>query len=311
MQQNLKVQTVLLLAASVLVLAGCDSTGADGSTPVGSDDTDSKTVTISDVGWRYSNIDPGFWTTSESPTGSAFVSFYLKLEETDLTDDDIARTTLTSQGITWTRTAEEIDFDEEEGMIPLSHNFSGDPNHVIPLRPWEITVELTNGNLDTVTREFAPPGTDTVDSSLTHLYTEDYSNAASPPAGYESMIPRATGLTGSGGGTSDIRINFEVTDARVYNGWVQFYDASGEYIAISRSFVSWSDGADTPGMFTTGFTNSESNTLDIQSEDVEISSSTATFEDIAEAVLVLTDGAQYASSGAYDFRSITAPFAVQ
>lgn len=296
MQRTPWVLTVLLLAVTVLVLAGCSNNG--------SDDTAPKTVTISNVGWYFSNVDPLYWGGSDAPTSAAFVTFQLVLEESNLLDADIAGTTLTSQGKTWTRGADGIDFDEEDGVVPVSNNWTGDPNHVIPLQPWDLAVELTNGNMSSVTREFAPPGSDTVNDSLTHLYTEDYSGT--PPAGYVSMIKRATIGSDSADATS-ITIEFTVDDDRVYNGWIWFYDSEGNYLGRSEPFASWSDGSANSAVLSAFDVTGALNSAVIQEADMEFESATTTPSDIAEAVVVLCDGGQYKRDWTFDFRSISAP----
>jgi len=99
-------------------------------------------------------------------------------------------------------------------------------------------------------------------------------------------------------GQSDITIQFQVVDSRVYNGVIWFYDDSAEYITWSGWFKNKvNEGA---GLYNDGTTN----TLQIQSSDLELGD--FSFDDIKGFHVILTDGAQYAPDETeYDHRSVS------
>lgn len=101
-----------------------------------------------------------------------------------------------------------------------------------------------------------------------------------------------------------------MNDSRAFNGYVWFYDSAGTYVGISGYFRNGTNGA--PSSIVNSGTafnidGSPNNAL-IGASDITWQAGQG-FDNIAQAVLVVTDGTQYAASGRYnahDYRAYSA-----
>jgi hypothetical protein len=281
---------------AVALLLGCG--GSDGAP---------KTVSITGVGWYEENIDPSFWPASP-PSGHAHYDFMIHYAG-DITFADLqyARVYL-PDGRYWLISANSNYFDATNRVIGgwgrWRDNIEVD---ALPIGPLQVEVKLTNGVVATHTLTVPAPGSTTA-GSYTTMHTEDL---FSPPASSAPMVERAgIGPTNTlTAATGTISLTFSVTDPKVYDGFVWFYDAAGAYLG---AFVWFRDPL--TGQFasqlagSTLHTEGTSNTLTLQAADLRLNAG-ATFGQIASFHVVLTDGAQYTqgnSSLRYDCRSVSA-----
>jgi hypothetical protein len=107
-----------------------------------------------------------------------------------------------------------------------------------------------------------------------------------------------------------VSITFAVNDDRAFNGYVWFYDSTGTYIGLSGYFRNSTSGvlSSIVNSGTTFSVDGSPNSALIGASDLTLQAGQV-FDNIAQAVLVVTDGTQYAASGRYsahDYRAYSA-----
>ena len=171
---------------------------------------------------------------------------------------------------------------------------------------WVAEVSLTNGYVDTFQADYAPPGSTVVDIGVFAVYSED---CVGGTTGMNPMVPRATVTYAHNDGTN-LSLSFVVDDPNVYNGFLWLHDSVGDYIGSSEFAVDWSTGATNTFILVTGPLDNSggTNTFDLQLADIIFANGTVPMSEIAEVIVVLTDGMQYAGGRGWDYRSISAVF---
>jgi hypothetical protein len=277
---------MILTAISFLfIFGGCGGGG-------GGDGSDPPTVEITD--WCTENIDESFWTKwGSSLDESAYFDIWVKASDPNGIDDITYVEVTNPEGIDWIlrdSSTGEDHYDPEGGFFGDWRRYYYEPHKVL-LGLYSVLVRDSTGNEATDSINFSGPGST---SGNGFIYSEDYTG--STVEGTE-MLKRAS-VTDATEVLSDITIKFQVDDDRVYNGYVWFYDDFAEYITWSDYFKNTiNSGA---GIYNNGTTN----TLQIQSSDLELGS--YTWDDIKGFHVVLTDGAQYSpEEEKWDHRSIS------
>ncbi len=109
----------------------------------------------------------------------------------------------------------------------------------MPVGTYNFTVTYSNGSVAKSSLLVPSPGSIEV-GSTSYVYTEEYRNASNPPSGYAALPRRADSISANYNSTSSkLTIKFSVTDDKIYNSVVWFYDSKGAYIGTTdwlRSF---------------------------------------------------------------------------
>jgi hypothetical protein len=272
------------------------------------------TVTVKGVGWYEENIDPSFLISPPPNNGTAFFDFWV-FYDGDIAFDDLqyARVYL-PDGSYWNLapTADFLDTTKKAIGGWRRWWWVTTPG-MLPIGPMRAEVKLRNGADSSAGFNIPAPGSST-SGTYTTMHTED---ATSPPLDSAPMVRRATpGATNTvTAATQTITITFSVSDTKVYDGWVWFYDTSKTYLGVSKYLMDPATGAASPLLAGSVLhRDGTTNTLTLSASDVSLVSG-KTFDQIAAARVVLTDGAQYTSTThlRYDCRSISAlaPLTVQ
>ncbi len=285
----MKIFSILYIILLAIFLTTCGGGGGGGG--------GNKTPVITEAsGWVVENIDPSFWTKwGYSADATAYRNFWVYASDPDGIDDITYVKVTNPKGTYWTlrdsSTGKDY-YDPEGGFFGgwRRHYSSSHPN-IVYLGQYSVLVRDSAGHEVVDSIDFSSPGSS---SGNGFLYSEDYTG--STDGGIE-MLKRAS-VTNFTKEENNITIDFQVYDARVYNGYVWFYDDIAEYITWSDHFKNTiNSGA---GLYNDGTTN----TLQIQSSDLDLGS--YTWGDIKGFHVVLKDGAQFAPSETrYDHSSIS------
>lgn len=286
----------LTLAAALLL--GC---GGSGDPP--------KTVSITGLGWLEDNIDPSYWQTPPPGGQTAFYAFRIHYAG-NITFGDIqyARVYLPG-GRYWIINRSPAFFDQANQVIGGLGSWYDSANiNLLPIGPLLVEVKLNNGADATYTANIPAPASTTA-GSYTTMHPEDL---VSPPINSAPMVTRATvGATNTRSSTTGtISITFSVSDSKVYDGYVWFFDAASTYLGGFFRFRNPSTGIVTPLLAgSTLHADGTTNTLTLQPGDLQLNAG-ASVGQIASFHVVLTDGAQYGTQASgvprYDCRSASA-----
>jgi len=245
--------------------------------------------------WVTENIDNSFWTKDGgSGGGTAYFDIWIEASDPDGIDDITYVKVTNPEGYYWvlrdSGTGKDH-YDPEGGFFGgWRRYYSSDHPHKFILGLYSVLVRDSTGNEATDSVNFSAPGSTSGDG---FIFSEDYTG--STVDGIE-MLKRAS-ITNAAKGIREITIEFQVDDDRVYNGFVWFYDNSAEYITWSGLFKNTiNSGA---GIYTNGATN----TLRIQSFDLELGS--YNWADIKGFHVILRDGAQFSPEEDWEHRSIS------
>jgi hypothetical protein len=289
---------VLSMTLLPLLLLGC---GGSSSSP---------SFTVTGVSWVEENIDPSFWQTAPPNGQTALYDFWIDYTG-DIAFDDIqyARVYIYSSGRYWTINRSSAFFNATSKQIGGYGRWFDDANpNLLPIGFLQVEVRLNSG-ADARYWIDVPAPASTTAGGYTTMHTEDL---LSPPPTSAPMVRRATigaanTLTSS---TQTIRIAFSVDDAKVYDGFVWFYDASGNYLGGFFNFRDPTTGSISARLAGSSLhTDGTSNTLTLQATDLQFDTG-ASFGQIARFGIGLTDGAQYGPQASgnlrRDCRSISA-----
>jgi len=275
---------ILLLCVASLLLLGCNLFGKNEAPSFSKD-----------FGWATSNVDPSFWEKGGGDTApaTAFRLFQVFVDDPDGRQDIVEIDVINPDGIAWYIEDHYNSSGGYWGGWYYYNDVDSDAPHKVVLGTYTVVVRDSEDHEITGSISFNSPGSS---SGSGFIYSEDYSGSI---AGGTKMIHKASALSGTLN-TDDLSISFTVSDSRVINGWVWFYDSSTDYITWSGWF-SDSNINSGGGLKTDG----SPNTLQILSVDLDLG--TYNFIDIDGFHVVLTDGAQYApEDNYYDHRSISA-----
>lgn len=252
---------------------------------------------INALGWATENIDGSFWTKWELPVNaSAFFNVWVEADDPDGIDDITYVTVTNPIGTFWVLrdTSIGIDFyDIQGGFFGGWQRFYNPATpHVVYLGQYSVLVRDSAGNEVSDIIDFNNPGSSLIEDVF--IYSEEY--IGDKTDGTDMVhLPTITGVVKD---TNTITIEFQVTDARVYNGAIWFYSASAEFITWSGFFKNTINGGS--GLYNNGTTNS----LVIQSAELDLGS--FTWDDISGFHIALQDGFQYSPrEDMYDHLSIS------
>jgi hypothetical protein len=284
----------------LLFLIGC-------AQPVTSGDSSSSgtanSITITSMGWIIENIDTSFW--SSTPPTHAFYDFWIYFSGTNISASDITYARIyIPPNYTSYWTIDPAQYLDTQNMKIGGWGRWYSSTNCLQIGNLKAEIKLNNGTSATFTKTIPAPA-NTVTNGYVSVYTEDIA----APANSVSLIKRAAIGTRSNNGTT-LTIVFNTNDTRVYNGWIWLYDANSNFVGASKTFF-----RDINGNFTTIinsganlYTNGTNNTVSLGNSDISYNTG-KTFSDISKFIVVLSDGAQYASQGNYlnyDCRSISA-----
>ena len=277
-------------------------------TACGGAPTPKKQVSIEQLGWVIRNVDP-----SRNSAGvTAFLNPSVKFADTGLEAGDFDSVRVISPtGASWTDDeAAEFEkwFDSENDVYFVGNLYASelDGGSYVELGNYTVEVTLKNGNVAQETLFVPAPGSLDTDG-YSFAYTENYSGALNPPSNFVALPPRATIESVTlDSGTSRLSVLFSAKNSSVYSGWVELYDAEGQYIGYSDSFRDYQTGALTSQLDGAAlFTDGAMNTFSAAAEQLTFFDE-ASLADVASASVVLTDGEQYAGEeGYYDTMSVT------
>lgn len=287
---------VLSMTLLPLLLLGC---GGSSSSP---------SFTIAGVSWVEENIDPSFWQTAPPNGQTAFYDFWIDYTG-DIASGDIEYARVYGPGVAWTINYSSTLFSATNKQIGgYGRWYDGVNPNLLPIGFLQVEVKLNSG-ADARYWIDVPAPASTTAGGYTTMHTEDL---LPPPPTSAPMVRRATiGATNTlTPSTQTIRIAFSVDDAKVYDGFVWFYDASGNYLGGFFNFRDPTTGSISARLAGSSLhTDGTSNTLTLQSTDLQFDAG-ASFGQIARFGIGLTDGAQYVpqASGKIrrDCRSISA-----
>ena len=271
--------TTILLGFIFIVATGGGSSGGGGN----------YSIEITKFDWIIENIDPSFW--SDPPgTATCFYNFWISYEGDNIGVNAIesARVYLPS-GIPCVLSADQLN-PVSKYISGGRYMWNGDLGNSLPIGTLTAEIILANGNTTTYNQTIPVPGSKT-SNGFSYVYTEDYVTSDSD---YTPMLKRATiESCKKGGGT--IRIEFSVSDSNVYNGYVNFYNSEGYFIAQTKALFRNTDTGVLSDIINsgTGFhTNGSVNLLEITNGDISFETGYE-YADILKVMVVLRDGAQY------------------
>ena len=269
----------------VSLLFGCNSDGSSSNDP----------PTVEITGWIIENVDESVASKyGNIANATAYFSIWLDVVDPDGIDDIVYVEISNPDDRYWILRDSSSGFDlydPEDKVFFIDWCYSSAHPHTIILGQYRAFVQDSAGNQATATINFSSPGTALPEEGF--IYSEDY--LGSTVGGIE-MIKRAS-VTNFIKGEDSIIVEFQVDDARVYNGYIWLYNGSPEYITWSGYFKNTINSGS--GILNDGTTN----TLQIQSSDLELG--IYSWDDINGFHIVLTDGTQYSPDDNWDHRSIS------
>jgi hypothetical protein len=296
-----RLKSVSLFFLVVLVVLGCQQPGGH----------DTK-ITITYLGWYYENIDTSFWTTPPSNGTTSFYDFFIHYDG-DIGYGDIKSANVIAPDGNWWNVCPDSSFFYPQYKVIGGFGRWWDGSAALDLLPigdFQVEVTLTNGSISRYTGRIPAPGSTTT-GPYAWMHSQD---APSPPGNSAAMPVRATVPAGSTltQSSQTISISFTVNDAKVYNGFVWFYDSSRNYLGEYSYFRDPATGAINAPLGTLNVAGG-TNTLTLQAANLTYASGIDAAQFFAQAsrfMIVLTDGLQYGiqSSGVatYDGQSISA-----
>ena len=299
---HLRGAIALSFLLTLLALSACGSSGSD------------KQVSVETVYWITENLNRD----AEEPGPTARVRFRLIFAEEDLSADDFASIRIEdpSQTLDWvfdeTEDFEER-FDAEYGnfLTPFLVSSRLDGGSVLPIGTYTFTITLKNGNSNTATLLVPAPNSLGTDGN-SFVYTEDFSGADAPPAGY-TPLPRRGTIEAATLEADSLDVTFSVESDVIYSGWLWAFDAEGEYVGKSEDLRVYETGTISAGLNGGAalLTDGTSNQLSLSPSRFEFKEGRS-FEDVASIYLVLTDGEQYLGTDTdlWDNRSVSSKFEV-
>ena len=275
----------ILLIILVSLLFGCNSGGSSSNDP----------PTVESTGWIIENVDESVASKyGNIANATAYFSIWLDVVDPDGIDDIVYVEISNPDDRYWVlldRSSDNDFFDPIYTVFFANLLYSSDSPNAIILGQYRAYVQDSAGNQATATINFSSPGTALPEEGF--IYSEDY--LGSTVGGIE-MLKRAS-VTNSIKEEDSIIVEFQVDDARVYNGYVWLYNDSSEYITWSGYFKNTINSGS--GILNDGSTN----TLQIQSSDLDLGY--YSWGHIKGFHIVLTDGTQYSPDDNWDHRSIS------
>jgi hypothetical protein len=267
---------------------------------------DSKTVSITDIGWVLENIDFSYWTGGFN-SATCFGWFSIGYSG-DISISDIQYAQLHKVGTAsyWSFPIDSSHVDTLHRRIHSHHNYTTSiaPNgSVFPIGQMEFEIGLNNGNTASYVFDVPAPG-QVASGGKNAVFTEDYQGT--PGTDYAAIVRRPNCTSQNKSGT--ITISFSSNDSLVFNGYVVFYDNTNTAIGQSPYFCTYGTG--TVASFVNGgatiYKDGTSNSLVLQPSDISYSPGKV-YSDITKYSVRLSDGAQYLGTAhTYDCLAIGA-----
>jgi hypothetical protein len=286
----------LLSIFLIILLLACQmpaDTGANNSS-----------ITIKNIGWIIANADLNYWSFTFSDGNPHCFYYFFIIYDGNISASDIeyVRVYIKNDGF-WTLDVKNNPnlLDSKNKMIGgwSSHSwYYPDPN-ALPLQNLTAEVKLINGVKSALDVTFPDPGS--LNNNHQYVYTEDCS---SPPANSTPMIKKAN-IVSYSKTSSSISIKFNTNDSLFYNGLVELYDSSKNFIGVTTQLFRNESG--TSNFIISGLNNNGAdNTITLNESDITYYNG-GSFNSIAKFALVLRDGSQYTGdmAGAYDCISLT------
>jgi len=258
-------------------------------------------IQINNIGWIFTN------NPSDFNNGHLIIEITLHYSGASLHPNEISYFKMTTSANTWTipiTSTNLLDSLSEIRQGLYSTSFS--PNaSVLPIGSYGFELKLTDGFDASKTVDFPAPGS-LVTNGYNFIYTEDYSGGV--PSTFVKMVRRP--ISNSVTKTNDsITIAFTSNDTLFYNGYVWFYNSSGNYIGVS----SWFRNIATKALSSTINSGLAIYSDGVTKNVVKLSQQTCTiyspssFNDIYSVRVVITDGIQYKDSPniSYDCRAVS------
>jgi hypothetical protein len=266
------------------------------SCPVQQQNTDSKSITITGLGWFIYNIDSSYF--SSTPSSHAFYAFYVSYSGSDISASDISNARI-SDPTNWGWDLDLGSLDPQKKVLASGFCYDGSAVNTLKIGNFKVEIKLKNGSVVSYTKSIPAPGS-TTPNGFTSVYTED----TSKPSGGTPLIRRISttsyGTILKDTANSRLSIPFKIDDSNVYNGWVWLFDSNKNYIGYStQSFRNTTDSGKT-SIIDKILDNTGINYNTITLKDSDITYNTGkTFADISQFAVILTDGYQYASQGEF------------
>jgi hypothetical protein len=307
---KLNIRSVLMALAAPMILFQSCSKGEDSP----------KTVTVTSVNYNIDNTPADWW--SDGAGIALSYRFWVNFSG-DIAANDIASVRVYLPGdsaVFWAMDAAN-GFDAKDGCI-FGSGFSrsiaqGENVKELPIGTMKAEITLTNKAVSYCYFNTGYPGNLTA-APYTFAFSEDEASADYPGTSAAALRrPSVSQLTNDG---ASVAVTFAANDARINNGHVWFYDASGKYIGWFGYFREKSSGAVSGKLAGTAFhTDGTSNTITLSSADILDSNSAAisssVLASIAKCRVLVTDGTQYSSNSTikngyvhYDYRAISPLF---
>lgn len=252
-----------------------------------------KTVTISDVRWNLYNYDASY--VSDTNIATAFIKLIILTEE-NLASSDISSIEITTaNGTGWEfNTPAEIaslatvvaSIFITDNLFLLTYDLNG---HAIPLGIYNVEITLVGGNSDSSAVDVLKPGT-----IVTGVGAVGSTETTPMPNPYERLQNRAGNISASNiAGAAPLTVSFNVSDTRIYDGKILFYDGAGIEIGESEMFLS--NGA--PKAFVNSgvafYNDSTQNEIIITLGETNLSLSGKNIPDVASVRVLLTTNPSY------------------
>ena len=281
---------LLVLTAALVAGSGCDSP---------------KTAHAAFVGWYVNSIDP----TNNTVASDVTCNYYLSLRwdgDAGLSDIEYARVYLPDHNHYWSFKLDEEHFEAEKKRV--SGYFMFNENHnAVPIGDMQAAIKVKNGDVSTLDRTMTSPA-----STSTMGYAYAYSeNGSALDSTYVPALKRPIVTAHSIDYQAlQLSLTFTVNDSRVYDGYLWLYDAADTYIGYSSYFRGSISGAvsSTINGGAAFNTDGSSNVTVMDNSDISFLAG-HDFTNVTKALLVVTDGTQYAAAGRYnahDYRGYSA-----
>ena len=266
-------------------------------------------IGIKSIDWVIENVDQSY---SESSDFSARIYFDIYFETPGPTANDIASVYIKPLvGDIWWN-LEDPDkiskaYNAEKNYLSrrLYSSYLSTNGSILPVGIYDFTVTYSDGSVAKSSLLVPAPGS-IVAGSTSYVYAEGYEDALNPPSGYAALPLQADNITAVRS-ASELTIKFSVTDDKIYNGIVWFYDSEQAYIGPTDWFRDFSTGSVSSVLNNEELHNDGAeNTLTLLESDIRFEEGKG-MNDIDSLFIMLSDGRQYASNGNryYDTRSIS------
>lgn len=295
MDKYLKI--ILSFITILLIFSGCPQSTSSSRKTTNS----SIAIEITDLDWKIENIHPSFW--SGNTDSTCFYNFWISYKGDKIEKSDIAYARIHySSDKYWTINPEYLNT-EDKKIGGYGRWFLKSDGDILPIGELKAVIKLNNNNKTKYRKNITDPG-DTANSGKTYVYTEDYTGST---GNYITMIKRAEIVDeNKDDANKKITIDFKVTDSRIYDGYIAFYNNDTNIGSSKKNFRDDSSG-NLNAIINTGsnfHVDGTTNTVTLENDDISFKNNSS-FANINKYIVVLTDGQQYSSSNPGDYDCIS------